>query len=149
MSFLRFDPVRGFEGLTRKVGNVMNDIEKGFSIEYGGYAPRVDIIEDEANIYFQFEIPGLKKEDVKVTVNEENILTIKGEKKREDVINDKADEKVMIRAERNFGSFTRSFMLPDNVKKDSISAKYENGVLNLTLLKIQPEMPKEVEVQIG
>jgi len=149
MSVLRFDPARSFEGFARKMNNVFSEFDKGFSIEYGGFAPRADISEDENNVYFDFEIAGLKKEDVKITINEENILTIKGEKKRETGNDDKTEDKCLIRCERTFGQFTRSFMLPDNVKKDSVAAKYENGVLTLTLEKAQPTMPKEFEVPIG
>lgn len=149
MSVFRFDPARSFEGFARKMNNMFSDFDKGFSVEYGGFAPRADISEDEKNVYFDFEIAGLRKEDVKVTINDENILTIKGEKKREAAADDKSDDKCLIRCERTFGQFSRSFMLPDNVKKDSISAKYENGVLTLTLEKAQPTMPKEIEVEIG
>jgi HSP20 family protein len=148
MPVVRFDPFRTFGTLSKRMGDFMSEAEKGFSIDYGNFAPRVDIAEDEKNLYFHAELPGIKKEDVKVTVNNDNILLIKGEKKREDKFEDKVDDKCFLRVERSFGTFTRSFELPGNVKTDSINAKYDNGILNITLEKIEPEKPKEVEVEI-
>lgn len=144
MALVRFDPFRGFESLTKKLNEFAGEFEKGFNIEFGAFAPKIDIAEDEKNIFFHVELPGIKKEDVKVSLTDGNVLMIKGEKKRED----KVEDKCYIRVERNYGSFSRSFELPDNVKTDSISAKYDNGVLNLTLEKVEPQKPKEVEVNI-
>lgn len=144
MSIIRFDPFRGFESLTKKFNDLSGEFEKGFNVEFGSFAPRIDIAEDEKNIFFHVELPGIKKEDVKVSLTDGNVLVIKGEKKREE----KVEDKCYIRVERNYGSFSRSFELPDNVKSDSISAKFDNGVLNLSFEKIEPQKPKEVEVKI-
>lgn len=144
MALVRFDPFRGFENLSKKMSDFIGDFDKGVNIEFGGFAPRVDISEDEKYLYVHAELPGINKENVKITVNDDNVLIIKGEKKREEVVEDKT----FIRVERNYGSFSRSFMLPDNVKTESISAKYENGILSLTLEKIEPVKPKEVHVEI-
>jgi len=148
MAVVRFDPFRTFGTLSKRMGDFMSDAEKGFTFDYGNFAPRVDIAEDEKNLYFHAELPGVKKEDVKVTVNNDNILFIKGEKKRDAKFEEKTDEKYFLRVERSFGSFTRSFELPNNVRTDSINAKYENGILNITLEKIEPEKPKEVNIDI-
>jgi HSP20 family protein len=148
MGIVRFDPYRTFGNISKRMGDIMGDFEKGFSIDYGNFAPRVDIAEDEKNLYFHAELPGVKKEDVKVTINNDNVLLIKGEKKREDKFEEKTEDKYFLKVERSFGTFTRSFSLPENVKTDSINAKYDNGVLNITLEKIEPEKPKEVEVEI-
>jgi len=148
MAILRFDPIRSFEAISNKMSSIMSDIDKGVNIEYGGFSPKVDISEDDAKVYFYFEIPGLKKEDVKVTINEENILTIKGEKKREQKLIDNPEDKTYIRCERMFGGFTRSFLLPDTVSKESINAMYESGILNLTFDNVQPVKPRDFEVEI-
>lgn len=147
MAIVRFDPFRRFGGMTRRFDDIFGDLEKGVNIEYGGFAPRVDISEDEKNVHLCVELPGIRKEDVKVTVNDENVLTIKGEKKREETVEDKEGDRSYVRVERSFGEFTRSFVLPDTVKSDSVAAKYENGVLNLTLEKVEPKKPKEVEIE--
>lgn len=148
MGIMRFDPRRSFEGLAKRMNEFVNEFDKGISFEFGGFAPRVDISEDEKYFYVHAELPGVKKEDVKLTINDDNVLIIKGEKKKAEKEEETQESKYYLRVERNYGSFTRSFMLPENVKKDSINAKFENGVLDISLEKIEPEKPREVEVEI-
>jgi len=145
MTVLKFDPVRSFEAVARKMGDVAGEFEKGFSFEYGSFAPRVDIAEDEKGIYFQFELSGINKEDVKLKINDEDVLFISGVKKRRE----NTENMCCLRSERNFGEFSRSFQLPENINRDSISAKYENGVLFVSIDKKEPEKPKEVEISIS
>ena len=141
MTLLRFDPFRSFEHTTKKMAQMMNDLEKGVNFDYGSFKPRVDISEDSKAVYVQAELPGLVKDDVKVSVNEDNILIIKGEKKG------KEDQKLTIhRAETYKGEFERRFILPENLNTDEIKAKYENGLLELTIAKIEPPKPKDVEI---
>lgn len=148
MAIVRFDPMRGFETLSRRMNSLVQEFDKGFNVEFGNFSPRIDISEDDKNIYLQAEIPGIAKEDIKLTINDDNLLIIKGEKKREVKTTDEKDTYSFIRMERSFGEFTRSFMLPDNVKKDSIAAKFESGVLAIVLEKIEPVPPKEISVSI-
>lgn len=151
MSLIQYDPFRGFEGLTRRMNSFFDDFDKNFGIERSTFSPRVDISEDENSIKIHAELPGLKKEDVKVTINDDNVLVIKGEKNqenREEKKDDKEEKNVFLRVERSFGSFSRSFVLPENVDKDSIKGNFENGILNLTLTKKEPEKPKELEIAI-
>jgi len=145
MTLVRFEPYRSFEKLGRKMNTFMDDFEKGFSFEMGGFSPRVDITEDDNNLFVHAELPGLAKDQVKVSVNEERLMTITGEKKKQE----KEEGKNYIRNERNFGSFTRSFSLPEYIDVENINAKFENGVLELSLKKIEPPKPKEVEVKIA
>lgn len=144
MTYLRFEPVKSFERLGKRFNEFANEFEKGFSFEMGGFNPRVNISEDSKSLYFDFEIPGIKKEDVKVSVNNENVLTIKGEKK-----SDRTDAVNCCRSERTFGEFNRSFQLPDNADSEKISAAYNNGILTLTIPKIEPALPKEIEVTVS
>jgi HSP20 family protein len=81
MTLLRFDPARSFETIARKMNDLTSEMEKGFSVEFGSYAPRIDITENETKMVVIAEIPGVKKEDVSLTVNDENILIISGTKK--------------------------------------------------------------------
>jgi len=148
MAIVRLDPLRGFESLARKMSSVASEIDKGFNLEFGNFSPRIDISEDANHIYLQAEIPGLTKDNIKLSINDDNVLVLKGEKKREVKSEDSKDGSYYVRMERSFGEFSRSFILPDNVNKDSISAKFDNGVLNVTLDKIEPEKPKEIEVSI-
>lgn len=145
MPLFRIDPVRRFELLARRFNEMTEEAQKGITFETGGFNPRVDIIEDAKNIYVQAELPGMKKEDVSLLVNEERVLTLKGKKAKLEVTEGKAQ----IRSERNFGEFTRNFSLPENVDLDKIAASYENGILEVTLPKKEPEKPKEVEVKIA
>lgn len=144
MTMLKFEPFRGFESLAKRMNEFVGDIEKGVRFEIGDFAPRVDISEDEKNIYLHAELPGIVKEDVKVSVNEDRLLTLKGEKKR----NDKVENKNFVRVERNYGSFVRTFVLPENVNFEAIEAKFENGILEVSLPKIDPVKPKDFSVEI-
>ncbi|MDX2130019.1 MAG: Hsp20/alpha crystallin family protein [Chloroherpetonaceae bacterium] len=104
---------------------------------------RVDISEDEKNVFLEAELPGIKKEDVKVSV-EDNVLTIRAERKAE------TDNKTknFRRTERFFGSFSRSFTLGENISTENIEATYTDGVLNLRLAKIEPvKNIKEVTIR--
>ncbi|MFN8360548.1 MAG: Hsp20/alpha crystallin family protein [Candidatus Kapaibacterium sp.] len=144
MTMLKFEPFRGFDTLSRRMNDFVGEIEKGVRFEIGDFSPRVDISEDDKNIYLHAELPGIAKEDVKVSVTEERVLTLKGEKKR--VVTD--ENKNYVRVERNYGNFVRSFSLPENVQFDAVQAKFENGVLEVILPKIEPQLPKEVTVEI-
>ncbi len=148
MGTVRFDPFRGFEKMNKRMGQIVDDMEKGYRVEYGSFAPTIDIIEDEKTLRLFAELPGIPKEQVKITVNEDKVLMVKGEKKRCEEETDECKEKSYIRAERSFGEFSRSFQLPENIDTASISAKHDNGVLHITLSKKEPVKPKEVEVNI-
>ena len=144
MTLVRFEPFRGFEKIGKRFNEFANDFEKGVSFEMGGYSPRVDITEDEQHLYVHAEIAGMKKEDVKVSVNEERMLILKGEKKKAET----KEDKNFLRNERVYGEFERSFMLSDNVDVEKIEAKFENGILELVIPKIEPPKPKEINVEI-
>jgi HSP20 family protein len=143
MSMLRIDPFRSFERPWQKMTQILNDVEKGINFEYGSFKPRVDIAEDNNNIYVYAELPGISREQVKVSVNEDNILIIKGEKKTVHMENHS-----LHRVERTFGEFERSFILPDNLKTDQINAKFEDGLLEIAIPKIEPPKPKEIEITL-
>lgn len=105
--------------------------------------PAVDIIEKENDFNIKVELPGVDKKDVKITV-QNDVLTIQGEKKQEC---EKKDEDYY-RVERCYGSFQRSFTLPSSVASDKIDASYENGILTLSIPKLEEAKPKEIEVKV-
>jgi len=144
MSVLRIDPFAGFDKLSRRMNDMSKGFENGFTIEKGGFNPRVDISEDEKSINFHVELAGLAKDDVKISVDEDNTLSISGERfdKRE------TEDKTFHRKEITFGSFKRAFILPDYANKDNINAKFDHGVLKIAIEKIEPEKPKVVNVDI-
>lgn len=145
MTLVKFEPFRGFESLSRRMNEMFGELEKGVRFEIGDFSPRVDIAEDEKNVYLHAELPGIERENVKISISEDRILVLKGEKKREE----KVENKNYVRVERNYGSFTRSFALPDNISIEKVDAKFENGVLNMTLPKNEPAKPKEVAININ
>ncbi len=156
MTYFKLDPFRGFESVAKKMSQLADEFDKGVNIEYGDFSPRIDIAEDEKKIYLYAEIPGVEKKDVKVTINDENTLLIKGKKLRDDAVSKKAEEDKanedeavsFIRAERKFGEFSRTFVLPDNINNDSIKASFKDGILSIELDKKEPEKPKEKEINI-
>ena len=110
----------------------------------GVWMPATDIQETKDDVVVSVEIPGMKKDEIKVTV-QDNILTIRGEKKQE-----KEEKDINYhRIERNYGSFTRSFSLPTSVKADKISATYEAGVLRILLPKAEKAKPKEIPIAVN
>jgi HSP20 family protein len=107
------------------------------------WTPAVDIAEQENEYLVKMELPGVNKEDVKISL-ESNILTIRGEKKQEK----EEKNKSLHRVERSYGSFQRSFTLPTSVKNDKIDAFFEDGVLSVTLPKMEEAKPKQIEVKV-
>jgi len=142
MTLVRLDPFRSFDQTAKRMFKMMEDLENGFNIEAGGFAPVVDISEDSKAVYIQVELPGIKKDDIKVHVDEENILVIKGEKKPVE-----RENATIHRTESSYGEFERRFILPEDIDKDKIEAKYENGLLEITILKQPKPEPKEVEIK--
>lgn len=141
MTMLRFEPFRGLDMVTRRMFDTMNDIKPDIS----DFSPKVDIAHEEKAITLLIEIPGVNKEDVQIYINEDRVLTISGEKKQHQTI----DQQAFLRTERRFGSFTRSFKLTDLIDIQGIQAEFNNGVLSVTLPKIEQEQPKSIEVKIA
>ena len=112
-------------------------------LETGDWAPRVDISETDDAFAIKVEIPEVKRDDVKVTV-ENGVLTIRGERRKEEEKNDKKFHRV----ERYYGVFTRSFSLPDNVDETKIGASFRDGMLYLQLPKMEEPKTKSIEVEV-
>jgi HSP20 family protein len=108
------------------------------------WVPAVDISETDGGYQIKAEIPDVKKEDVKVTL-EDGVLTIQGERKQEKEENGKKYHRV----ERSYGSFVRIFTLPDLVDEGKVKAEFKDGVLNLQLPKSEKAKPKSIEVTVG
>ena len=145
MEIVRWDPWREiadkFDRYTRTVGQPQAGSQE--VIATGDWTPRVDIAETDKAFEIKAEIPEVNKEDVKVTVHN-GVLTIQGERNQE-----KEDKgKKFHRVERYYGSFTRSFTLPDNVDETKISASFKDGVLNLQIQKTEEAKPKSIEIKV-
>lgn len=105
--------------------------------------PRVDVREDEKSLSIVAEVPGLKKDEIQVTVND-GLLILSGESKKESEV--KQDG--YLRREISCGSFKRSFTLPDTLDLEKIEASYADGLLTVTFPKIEAALPKQIEVKI-
>ncbi|HLF20321.1 MAG TPA: Hsp20/alpha crystallin family protein [Bacteroidota bacterium] len=118
-------------------------IQDDGSLAVSYWTPAVDIAELDNQFVVKVELPGINKDDVKITL-ESNILTIRGEKKEETDVK----EENYHRVERTYGSFQRSFKLPTTVKGDNIDAMYKDGILTVTLPKAEEAKPKQIEVRV-
>lgn len=107
-----------------------------------GFTPAVNTREDEKSYYIEVDLPGVKKEDLNVDFDK-NHISISGERKYKN----ETKEEDYYKSESFFGKFSRSFSLPDSVDADAISAKFEDGVLNITIPKVAPKIAKKIEVQ--
>lgn len=108
------------------------------------WLPPCDVFEDQNAVKIVAEVPGVRPEDVKLSL-ENNLLTIRGEKRQQ------AEERTerVHRYERSYGTFERSFALPSTVDPDKITAHYENGVLTVAIPKAERARPREIPVKVG
>ncbi len=145
MVLVKWDPCREIEDMfdryTRAVGLPRSGSQE--AITAGDWSPRVDISETDKEIVIKAEIPDVNKNDVKGNV-ENGVLTIQGEKKREK----EAKGKKFHRVECNYGSFTRSFSLPENIDETKIKASFNDGMLNLKIQKTKDAKQKAIEVKV-
>ncbi|XP_052182555.1 17.3 kDa class II heat shock protein-like [Diospyros lotus] len=111
--------------------------------------PPVDVMEYPNSYVFAVDVPGLKSGDVKVEVEDANILTISGERKRHEKEMKNEEWPKYLKLERKAGKFTRKFVLPENANADSISAVCRNGILTVTVEKMVPAEPKTIQVQVA
>ncbi len=108
------------ENAFRTFNRIGNELSKGITIETGSFNPKVDILENDDAILVYMEIAGVKKEDVSLSVNDSNILTIRGT--RDTRVSD--ENRVLLRNEIVFGEFVRSFQIPDEIDNEAIKANF-------------------------
>ena len=151
MALVRWDPFRELEEMSDRLNRM---IARPAANPAGGsgkevmtvadWTPTVDISESEAEYAIKAELPEVKKEDVKVTV-EDGALTIQGERKQEK----EEKGKKYHRIERSYGRFVRTFTLPDAVDESKVRAEYAEGILHLHLPKSEKAKPKQIDVKIA
>jgi HSP20 family protein len=137
------DLIRG--RFDRVFNQMLNDLWGTASSEELGqrsFLPAVDVRETPAALIFSAELPGLKKEEVRLTL-ENQVLTISGERKHQA----ETKEDRIHRIERSYGTFTRSFTLPGNVKMSDATASFENGVLTVTVPKVEAPKPRTIDIK--
>lgn len=145
MSLSKWEPLNNIENMfdryARSLGWPLNGDKELISKD--DWAPRVDISETDSELVIKADIPDVKKEDVKVSIDE-GVLTIQGEKKQE---REESGEKYH-RLERYYGHFSRSFTLPSYVNEAKIEATFKNGVLKLHIPKTAESAHKNIEIKI-
>jgi HSP20 family protein len=142
----RFEPFTVAGNLQEQINRVFNDV-LGRSSEESNlttWAPAVDIFETEHELVVKADLPDIDPKDLDIRV-ENNILTIRGERKFEK----KVDQDNYLRVERVYGSFARSFSLANTVNTEAIKADYQNGVLTLSIPKREEAKPKQIKVNVG
>lgn len=149
MAITRWDPFRELEQvsdqLNRMFGrstSVRSDAREMMTA--ADWIPPVDVLETDRDYVIKAELPEVKKDDVKVTV-QDGVLTILGERRQEQEEKDKRYHRV----ERSYGSFVRSFTLPEFVDESKVSAEFKDGVLRLQLPKTEKAKPRAIEVKVS
>ena len=149
MTLVRWNPSRELEEMSDRLNRMFNrqalsQANAKETMVVADWVPSVDVSETDGEYQIKAEIPDVKKEDVKVTL-EDGVLTIQGERKHEK----EEKGKKYHRVERSYGSFARSFTLPDLVDEEKVKAEFKDGVLNLQLPKSEKAKPKAIEVMVG
>jgi len=145
-SIARWEPFRGVTTLQDQINRLFDHAfdRTGEESSLSAWAPSVDIYETEQELVVKADLPEVDPKDLDIRV-ENNVLTIRGERKFEKKVN----EENYLRVERSYGSFARSFTLANTVNSDAIKAEYLNGVLTLTLPKREEAKPKQIKVSMA
>jgi HSP20 family protein len=145
MAIIRWDPFRDLVTLREKMNRLFEDAVTGRGeqkdLVTSSWAPAVDIYEDENQLVLTAEVPGIDEKDIEIKL-EDNTLSIHGERKMEK----ETKEENYHRIERAYGSFYRSFTLPNYIDQEKIHAEHENGVLKITMSKKAELKPRRVKI---
>lgn len=145
MSIVRYDPFRDLRSLQDEVNRLFStNLSRAFGeegIARGAWNPSVDIYENKDQIVLEAELPGMKREDFDLSI-ENNVITLRGERRFEK----KDDGDNYHRVERAYGSFTRSFTLPQTVEAEGVTAEYRNGVLRVVMPKREEVKARRIEI---
>jgi HSP20 family protein len=146
MTIARFTPFQGVSTLHDQFNRLLNESFRNNSEEaaFAAWAPAVDIYETPDALVVKADLPDLNEKDIDIQV-ENNLLTIRGERKFEKSVS----EENYLRVERTYGAFSRSFSLPNTVNPEAIGAEYKNGVLTVTLPKREESKPRQVKVTVN
>src|ERR1700730_11652259 len=143
----RWEPFREFSTLQDRMNRLFRETQgnsQDETLTSSSFAPAVDVYEDEHNVTLKIEVPGIDEKDIDVRI-ENNTLIVHGERK----IGKEEKEENYRRVERQYGSFTRTFTLPNTVETENVSATYDKGVLKIKLAKKAEAKPKQIKVSVG
>ena len=144
MTLVRWDPFRELTTLQNRMNRLFGDTLSHGTGEnsFQTWVPAVDIFERGDDLVLRAELPGVDKDGLDLRV-EGNVLTLHGERRRDDSVSEESYHRV----ERSYGSFTRSFTLPNTVDGTRIEANYRDGILEVVLPKAEDALPKRIEVK--
>ncbi len=146
MNITKFDPLHNLYRLNSMVNDAfgVDLFDHGESTETGSWTPRVDIIEDNERYLLTADIPGVHKKDIEISYKD-GTLSISGQ--RENTVTTEEENKKVHRVERFYGSYYRSFKLPETIDDEKIEAKYENGVLAVSIPKADKQVKRQIEIK--
>jgi len=148
MAIVRWEPLRDLVTAQRDFDRLFREAFPPFSgeteLSTRAWAPPVDIYETENDIVLKAELPGVDPKDVEVRI-EDNTLYLKGERKFEKEVK----EQNYHRVERSYGSFARSFSLPNSISADKVKAEFKDGLLTLTMPKREEAKPKTIKIDVS
>ena len=149
MNLVKWDPFKELEDVSNRLNRIFGrslartEPNQGI-LAMADWTPSADISETDTAYLIKAEIPGVNKEDVKVTL-QDGMLTIQGERKMEKEEKDKKFHRI----ERSYGSFVRSFRLPEDADESAVKAEFKDGMLNVTLTKSAKAKPKATEISVS
>lgn len=148
MSIMRWRPMRDLTNVREEMNRLFDEFFTGLperrrGLLEGEWVPSIDLAETEDEIVVTIELPGIKQDDVDITIADD-VLTFKGEKKEEKEVKKENYHRI----ERSYGSFQRSITLPTIVQADKAKATYKNGVLQVNIPKAEEVKPKQIKINV-
>ena len=145
--FTTWTPSNRFTSLRGQVNRLFDLSFSGLTGEgrsFNGWSPALDVYQDKDHVFVKAEVPGMKKEEIEITLDD-GVLSIAGERKHEE----ESKQGNSFRSERFFGRFHRSVTLPATVDSTRVTAAYKDGVLTVTLPKAEEAKPKQIQVSVS
>lgn len=149
MSFRKWEPFKDLISIQERMNQLFDDTfsarpQGAEEFSKGIWSPPVDIYETSSNVVLKAEIPGMSQDDIEIKI-EDNTMVLKGERKFEK----ESQDETYYRIERSYGTFVRSFTLPNSVDQDGVRATYELGVLKIVMPKKEEKKPKSIQVEVS
>jgi len=144
MTRIIMNPMNPFERISKSIEDAVKSFEQNEKQSIC-CLPKADIFEADNKYNLLMELPGMSKEEVALSINDQNLLTIKGDKKS----NENEKKRTFYRYERAYGTFERTFAFPENADRNSVKAKFENGLLSIQIAQKEPEKPQDIDISIS
>jgi HSP20 family protein len=144
MALVRWDPFRDLTTLQTEVNRLFSRASGGEVSDRQSWTPAIDVVETDDAIVLKAELAGMDPKDINIEV-QDNVLTVSGERRFEEEVK----EDRFYRIERRYGSFSRSLALPPTADEGKVDAKYDNGLLQVTIPKAEIAKPKKITVSVG